>query len=96
VANTAAKLGWRVVGGASSAVSGSLARRAANSAYTGVRKTDPPANPANPQTTWAEAIIWAALSGAVIGLVRLAVQRAVAHGWVRATGSLPPGMEDIG
>ena len=93
MAQAAAKLGWKLVGGASAALAGAAARKAVVSAYRGVRKTDPPANPENPETTWAEAVGWAVLSGVIVALVRLAVQRAAARRWLKATGSLPPGME---
>jgi hypothetical protein len=39
-----------------------------------------------------QAILWAALSGVVVGLVRLLVERTAAAAWVRARGELPPGL----
>jgi hypothetical protein len=36
--------------------------------------------------------MWAALSGVVVGLVRLLVERTAAAAWVRARGELPPGL----
>lgn len=94
MAQAVAKLGWKLVGGVSAALAGAAARRVVVSAYRGIRRSDPPANPENPETAWAEAIGWALLSGVVVALVRLAVARAAARGWVKATGSLPPGMEE--
>ncbi len=85
-------MGWKVVGGAATALAGTAASRGVTAAYRKVRKSDPPVNPADPETDWAEAIAWAALSGLVIGLGRLAAERVAARGWVRATGSPPPGM----
>ena len=92
MAGATSKLGWKIVGGASTALAGMAASRLTAALYKKVRKSDPPANPASPDTSWAEAVVWAAVSGLAIGLGRLAAERVAAHGWVRATGALPPGM----
>ncbi|MCK9928191.1 DUF4235 domain-containing protein [Frankia sp. Mgl5] len=92
MAGPASKMGWKVVGGAATALAGTAASRGVTAAYRKIRKSDPPVNPADPETAWAEAIAWAALSGLAIGLGRLAAERVAARGWVRATGSPPPGM----
>ena len=55
---------------------------------------EPPANPEHPEVTWPEAVGWAVVSGAVVGVARLAAQKKVATTWHRSTGSLPPGLED--
>jgi hypothetical protein len=34
------------------------------------------------------------VSGATVGLARLAAQKKVAASWHRSTGSLPPGLEE--
>ncbi|MCK9878062.1 DUF4235 domain-containing protein [Frankia sp. AgPm24] len=92
MAKAASKLGWKVVGGAATALAGTAASRGVTLAYKKVRRSDPPVNPADPDTALAEAILWAAISGLAIGLGRLAAERAAARGWARATGSAPPGM----
>ncbi|CAO5251083.1 DUF4235 domain-containing protein [Frankia sp. AgKG'84/4] len=92
MAKAASKLGWKVVGGAATALAGTAASRGVTIAYRKVRKSDPPVNPADPDTALVEAIAWAAISGLAIGLGRLAAERAVARGWSRATGTPPPGM----
>jgi hypothetical protein len=51
---------------------------------------EPPANPEHPEVAWSEAVSWAVLSGAVVGVARLAAQKKVAASWHRSTGSLPP------
>ena len=50
---------------------------------------DPPGNPAHPDVSWREAILWAVVTGALIGVVRLVAQRAAAGAWHRATGHYP-------
>lgn len=94
MAGPVSKLGWKVVGGGSAALAGSAASKAATAGYKRVRKADPPANPAHPDTSWLEALVWAIISGIAIGLGRLAAERLAAQGWVRATGALPPGLAD--
>ncbi|SNQ47817.1 conserved hypothetical protein [Frankia canadensis] len=92
MAKAASKLGWKVIGGAATALAGTAASKGVTVAYRKIRKSDPPVNPADPDTALAEAIAWAAISGLAIGLGRLAAERAAARTWARATGSPPPGM----
>ena len=55
---------------------------------------DPPGNPADPGVSWSEAILWAVVTGALIGLVRLVAQRAAAGAWHRATGHYPESLAE--
>jgi hypothetical protein len=54
-----------------------------------------PLDAANPDTAWREALVWALVSAVAVAISRLAAERIVASGWVRATGALPPGMEPV-
>jgi len=54
---------------------------------------DPPTIPEDPDTSWTEAIAWAVLSGAVLGLARLIATRRAAHYYIRSTGELPKALE---
>ena len=49
--------------------------------------------PEDPDTTWHEAIGWALLSGAVIGLARLAAVRQAAAYYRHSTGHLPKALQ---
>jgi hypothetical protein len=93
VAKPVSKLGWKIVAGAVAAAAGTITSKAAAGLYQKVRKSEPPGNPLDPDTTWGEAIGWAVFSGVAIGVGRLAAQRVDAGAWLRATGSLPPGIE---
>ncbi len=88
------KIGWKIIGGAAGAAAGSAASKAVTVVYKKIRKSDPPTNPAHPDTTWADAIGWAVASAVAIGVGRLVAERIATRGWVKATGSLPPGMHD--
>ncbi|MEH0157037.1 DUF4235 domain-containing protein [Limibacter armeniacum] len=56
-------------------------------AYT---KTDPPQNPASPNTKWSEAIMWTIATGITGGMGMLIAQRGAAAGWEFFTGKKPP------
>ena len=88
-------MGWRILGGISAVLAGIAARKAL---VTGWQKTtghEPPANPATPGTGWGEAITFACVSGAAIGLARMLATRKAADYYLRSTGHLPPGMEEV-
>ena len=94
VASMKEKGAWRALGLVAAVLAASVTRKALDSAYKSVRGSDPPANPASPETTWGEAVMWAALTGVAIAVARMVAARGAAAGWRRATGSLPPGLEN--
>jgi ABC-type uncharacterized transport system permease subunit len=96
VANAVDKLGWKLMGGASAAAAAGFTRKAAERLYTAGTGEAPPENPVAPHVPLRQALIWAALSGVVVGLVRLLVERTAAAAWVRARGELPPGLINQG
>jgi hypothetical protein len=51
--------------------------------------SDPPGNPAAEEVAWRDAIMWALVTGAVVGLIRLVSQRAAAGAWQKVRGSYP-------
>jgi hypothetical protein len=48
-----------------------------------------PGNPAHQDVSWGEAIMWALLTGALVGVIRLLAQRAAASAWAKARGDYP-------
>ena len=58
-----------------------------------VFRREPPGNPASRDTTWSDALLWALLAGALVGVIRLLAQRAAAEGWRRVQGSYPRPLE---
>ncbi len=94
MANTMAKVGWRVMALAFAIPAGIAARKALDAAWKKSRGSDPPANPAAPGTTWQEAVAWAAVSGVAYAIARLVAARGAAASWRTLTGSLPPGLEE--
>ena len=88
------KIGWKVAATGSSLLAARLTAKAVTGGWRTVKRTDPPANPAAPSTGWGEAIGWAAASGMAIALARLLARRGAAGAWRKATGHLPPGLEE--
>jgi hypothetical protein len=86
---------WKLVGLGSGLAAAMVTRKALTAAWRGAKKEDPPANPASPSTSWPEAVVWATATGVALGVARLVAQRGAAAGWKAATGSLPPGLEEV-
>lgn len=80
---------WRVLGTGSAVVAASFADKGLRAVWRTATGAEPPTVPEDPDTRWGEAVTWAVLSGAVIGLARLvAIRRAAAY-YKHSTGELP-------
>jgi Protein of unknown function (DUF4235) len=88
------KTGYKIIAMASALIGAAIARKLLTIGWKAATGKEPPANPEHPDVTWAEAASWAVASGVVVGLVKLVAQRQVAATWHRASGELPPGMEE--
>jgi hypothetical protein len=53
---------------------------------------NPPENPADPDVSVGEAVLWASVTGAAVALARMLAQRRAARYYTRSTGHLPPGL----
>lgn len=95
MAQTIQRTVWKVVGTGAGVVAAVVVRKALTSTWKRARHTDPPTNPAAPGTSWPEAIAWSLAMGAGVAVARLLVQRGAAAGWQKATGKLPPGLEEV-
>jgi hypothetical protein len=91
----AAETAWKAIGALSGMAAAKFARKAITTGWKRTVGGEPPTNPASPSTTWTEALAWAALSGVAVAVARLIVQRGAAATWRKATGSLPPGLEEV-
>lgn len=49
----------------------------------------PPQDPADPDTDWSEAIIFALVSGSIMALAKLMAKKQAAHVYTRTTGRSP-------
>ena len=69
-----------------------VAKKVLNSSWKAATGKNPPANPADPDVEVKEAVVWAAVSGALIGLARMFAARRAAGYYAKSTGHLPPGL----
>jgi hypothetical protein len=80
---------WRVVGTGSAVLAAAVAQKGLSAAWKAATGNEPPTIPEDPDTEWKDAVAWALLSGAVIGLARLFATRRAAVYYRRSTGELP-------
>lgn len=52
-------------------------------------RSEPPGNPAHQDVAWRDALLWAVVTGALVGVIRLIAQRLAAGAWQKATGHYP-------
>ena len=52
-------------------------------------RREAPGNPVHRDVTWGEALAWALVTGALVGVIRLLAQRLAAAAWNKATGDYP-------
>ena len=87
---------YKVVGIGSGLLAAKVARTVLDKGWAKTKGGEPPRNPAVPGTSWNEALTWAVASGITVAVARLIATKGVASTWVKATGHLPPGVEDVG
>lgn len=90
MADDTGKTGYKAMAAIAAVIGALIARKSLTLAWKIATGKEPPANPEHPTVTWPEAVSWAVVSGAVIGLARLFAQKKVAASWHRSTGSPPP------
>lgn len=81
---------WKVLVAAMGIGAAIFARQGMTTLWKAVIKTDPPDNPADPDTSWPEALGWTVATGVGVGVFRLLANRGAAAGWTKAVGELPP------
>ena len=73
-----------------------VAKKALNTSWRAATGKNPPANPADPDVSVAEAVMWAAVSGTLIGVARMFAARGTAKYYAKSTGHLPPQLQKDG
>jgi hypothetical protein len=87
---------FKLLGTGGAVLSGIAAKKVITTGWKLVTGHAPPANPEHPDTTWAEAVAWAVVSGAVVGVARMLAARQAAAYYARSTGHLPAKVQDVG
>ncbi|MBL0748129.1 DUF4235 domain-containing protein [Nocardioides baculatus] len=73
-----------------------VAKKGLNTSWRAATGKNPPANPADPDVSLGEAVMWAAVSGTLIGVARMLATRRAAHYYAKSTGHLPPQLQKDG
>lgn len=84
---------WKVLGTGSAVLAATFAEKGLTALWRTATGSEPPASPEDPDTDWTQAVTWAVLSGAVIGIARLAATRRAAAYYRRSTGELPKALQ---
>lgn len=90
MAEDTGKAGYKVIAAIAAVLGALVARKSLTLAWKIATGNEPPENPEHPTVTWPEAVSWAVVSGAVMGLARLAARKKVAASFHRSTGAPPP------
>lgn len=64
-------------------VAGVAARNLMKSGWRYAAQQEPPQNPASDEVAWREALLWAAITGAVVGVTRIVGRRAASGAYRR-------------
>ena len=86
-------VGSQLIGIATGLVTRKISMVVLDKIWRKTKKTEPPADPASPDTPWAEALTWAAASGVAVGVARLVTTKGAATARLKLTGKAPEGME---
>jgi hypothetical protein len=81
---------WTLVAAASGAIAALASNQLLRRGWSAWRKEPPPENPASPDVSWRDALIWAGATGLVVGVGRMIAKRGAAAGWRKVTGEEPP------
>lgn len=80
---------WKVMVTGAALGAGALAHKVTNATWRFVTGADSPENPEDPDIAWKEAVAFALVSGAFMGLARMFANREAAEIYKKATGHLP-------
>ena len=83
---------WTIFSLVSALGAAAVMKKALNSGWRAATGKQPPANPADPDVDFREAVAWAAVSGTLIALARMMAGRKAASYYAKSTGHLPPGL----
>ena len=82
------KPGYKVVALVATVSAVAVARRSLALVWRGATGAKPPDKPEHPAVPWAEAVSWAAISGAAMGAARMVAQKKVRTRWQRPDNEL--------
>lgn len=92
---TMEKIAWKTAAAGAGVLAGLAVRKLLAVGWRAARHEEPPTNPADPGTSWGEALAWTVAMAAGMGAAKLVAVRGAAAGWQKATGAPPPGHEHV-
>lgn len=90
---TMEKITWRAAAAGAGIVAGLAVHKLLGLGWEKARGEQPP-TPTMPGTSWGEALAWTMALATGMGAAKLVAIRGAAAGWQKATGMLPPGLQD--
>ena len=84
---------WTVFSLVAALAAAAVAKKTLNTSWRAATGKNPPENPADPDVDVWEAVMWAGVSGTVVGLARMLAQRKAASYYKRSMGELPPQLQ---
>jgi hypothetical protein len=85
-------LAWKAASLLAAIGAATATRKALEASWKAATGRDVPENPADRRTPWAQALVWAAGSGALVGVTRMVADHWAARGWEQALDEAPPGL----
>ncbi|MCE0485981.1 DUF4235 domain-containing protein [Ornithinimicrobium sediminis] len=80
---------WKVMATGAAVGASIVARKLTDGTWKFVSGGDSPTNPEDPDIEWKEAVAFALLSGAIVGLTRMLANRQAARVYQKSTGHMP-------
>ena len=84
---------WSIFSLAAALGAAAVAKKGLTGTWRATTGKNPPANPADPDVDVWEAVVWAAVSGTLIGIARMLATRKAAEYYTKSTGHLPPELQ---
>jgi hypothetical protein len=85
------QLGFALLMAGASGIAALTTRQSANAAWKMMVGSSPPENPDTRKTTWPEALVFGAFSGALAGMVAVVARRYASAGWRHSGRRIPRG-----
>ncbi|MDQ6715275.1 MAG: DUF4235 domain-containing protein [Actinomycetota bacterium] len=83
-------IAWRLIGAGAALAAGAIASKVVTTGWRFASGHDAPVDPAKPDdSTWKEALLFAAITGIVVQAARVAAERKAAEYYRKSTGHLP-------
>lgn len=84
---------WKVMALASGLIGAKVAKAASDGTWKAATGSQPPVNPADPDVEWKEAVGFAIVSGAIVGVIRMVAQKQAANVYTKSAGHRPEALK---